>query len=149
MITCTTFIFQFVCVKIPDWTFIICAISLRFMKNIEKGHQLGMRKLMYYAISSLNLFPRNSLKRLPFSAFQSVSKYFDNMQFQPQTMFTLYPIVKEKADLVHCGQGRVLSVALQVLHLLKMEQSSPALEEKLFQKQHPQCEQKPIPINFL
>ena len=49
-------------------------------------------------------------------------------------MFTLYPIVKEKTDLVHCEQGRVLSVALQVLHLLKMEQSSPALEEKLFRK---------------
>ena len=30
-------------------------------------------------------------------------------------MFTLYPIVKEKTDLVHCEQGRVLSVALQVL----------------------------------
>ena len=38
---------------------------------------------MYYAISNLNLFPLNSLKKLPFSAFQSVSKYFDNMQFQP------------------------------------------------------------------
>ena len=83
MIICTTFICQSICVKISDWTFIICAISLCFMKKIEKGHLLGMRKLTYSAISSLNLFPRNRLKRLPISAFQSVSKYFDNMQFQP------------------------------------------------------------------
>ena len=38
MITCTTFICQSICIKIPDWIFIICAISLSFMKKIEKGH---------------------------------------------------------------------------------------------------------------
>ena len=38
LITCTTFIRQSVCIKIPDWTFVICAVSLSFMKKIEKGH---------------------------------------------------------------------------------------------------------------
>ena len=38
LITCTTFICQSICIKIPDWTFVICAVSLCFMKKIGKGH---------------------------------------------------------------------------------------------------------------
>ena len=38
LITCATFIRQSICVKIPDWTFVICAVSLCFMKKIGKGH---------------------------------------------------------------------------------------------------------------
>ena len=32
-ITCTIFICQSICVKIPDWTFVICAVSLSCMKK--------------------------------------------------------------------------------------------------------------------
>ena len=53
--------------------------SLLGSDSLFGSEQLGMRKLMYYAISSLNLFPSNSLKRLSISAFKSVSRYFDHI----------------------------------------------------------------------
>ena len=68
-------------------------------------------------ISSLN-----SLKRLSISAFKLVSRYFDH-------------IVNERKKLIRYIVNRnEHSVVLQVVHLLKMEQCSPALEQKLFRK---------------
>ena len=75
LITCTTFICQSICVKIPDWTFVICTVSLCFMKKNWKGPLARHEKTnVLCIISSLNLFPSNSLKRLSISAFKSVSR---------------------------------------------------------------------------
>ena len=80
LITCTTFICQSICVKIPDWTFVICTVSLCFMKKNWKGPLARHEKTnVLCIISSLNLFPSNSLKRLSISAFKSVSRYFDHI----------------------------------------------------------------------
>ena len=59
------------------------------------------------------------------------------------------PESERKKLIQYIANRNECSVALQVVHLLKMEQYSPALEQKLFREQHSYCEQKPIPINFL